>query len=66
LRTTIAGKSPEAVRDHLKRLFRSLDVDKNGKLTRDEPERLPLNTSRRGPNARPLSRKRPRRLSPRG
>jgi hypothetical protein len=56
LHITIAGKSPEAVRrDYLERLFRSLDVDHDGKLTRAEFERSPLNTSRRGPAARPLS-----------
>src|SRR5579884_4348232 len=56
LRITIAGKSPEAIRrDYLERLFRSLDVDHDGKLTRAEFERSPLNTSRRGPTARPLS-----------
>jgi Ca2+-binding EF-hand superfamily protein len=58
LRTTIAGKSPEAVRrDYLARLFRSLDADNDGKLTRAEFERSPLNTSRRGPTGRPLSAK---------
>jgi Ca2+-binding EF-hand superfamily protein len=58
LRTTIAGKSPEAVRrEYLERLFKSLDTDHDGKLTRAEFERSPLNTSRRGPNARPLSAK---------
>src|SRR5438067_56234 len=58
LRITIGGKSPEAVRrDYLARLFRSLDVDHDGKLTRAEFERSPLNTSRRGPTARPLSAK---------
>ena len=56
LRVTIAGKSPEAVRrDYLVRLFRALDTDDDGKLTRVEFERSPLNTSRRGPNSRPLS-----------
>ncbi len=56
LRTTIAGKSPQAVRrEYLARLFRALDVDNDGKLTRAEFERSPLNTSRRGPTARPLS-----------
>jgi Ca2+-binding EF-hand superfamily protein len=58
LRITIAGKSPQAVRrEYLARLFQALDVDKDGKLSRAEFERSPLNTSRRG--------KTPRRLSPR-
>jgi Ca2+-binding EF-hand superfamily protein len=56
LRITIGGKSPQAVRrDYLERLFQTLDTDKDGKLTREEFERSPLNTSRRGPTARPLS-----------
>jgi Ca2+-binding EF-hand superfamily protein len=56
LHITIGGKSPEAVRrDYLARLFRSLDTDHDGKLTRAEFERSPLNTSRRGPGGRPLS-----------
>jgi Ca2+-binding EF-hand superfamily protein len=56
LHITISGKSPAAVRrDYLKRLFEALDTDHDGKLTRAEFERSPLNTSRRGPNARPLS-----------
>src|SRR5437868_3079605 len=56
LRITIAGKSPQAVRrEYLKRLFESLDTNRDGKLTRAEFERSPLNTSRRGPTARPLS-----------
>jgi Ca2+-binding EF-hand superfamily protein len=56
LRITIAGKSPQAVRrDYLARLFKTLDTDKDGKLSRAEFERSPLNTSRRGPGGRPLS-----------
>jgi Ca2+-binding EF-hand superfamily protein len=56
LRITIAGKSPQAVRrDYLARLFRDLDTDHDGKLSRAEFERSPLNISRRGPAARPLS-----------
>ncbi len=56
LRTTIAGKSPQAVRrEYLARLFGILDTDHDGKLSRAEFERSPLNTSRRGPAARPLS-----------
>src|SRR5438105_4131241 len=56
LRITIAGKSPEAVRrEYLDRLFKSLDTDNDGKLTRAEYERSPLNTTRRGPNGKPLS-----------
>jgi Ca2+-binding EF-hand superfamily protein len=58
LRITIAGKSPQAVRrEYLARLFRDLDVDHDGKLSRAEFERSPLNTSRRGPTGRPLSAK---------
>jgi Ca2+-binding EF-hand superfamily protein len=56
LRITIGGKSPQEVRrDYLAKLFRDLDVDHDGKLTRAELERSPLNTSRRGPTGRPLS-----------
>src|SRR6476620_7377270 len=58
LRVTIAGKSPQAIRrDYLARLLRRLDTNGDGKLTRAEFERSPLNTSRRGPTARPLSEK---------
>jgi Ca2+-binding EF-hand superfamily protein len=58
LRITIDGKSPQAVRrDYLVRLFKTLDTDKDGKLSRAEFERSPLNTSRRGPGGRPLSAK---------
>ena len=56
LRITIAGKSPQAVRrEYLARLFKTLDTDKDGKLSRAEFERSPLNTSRRGKMTRPLS-----------
>jgi Ca2+-binding EF-hand superfamily protein len=56
LRITIAGKSPQAVRrEYLARLFRELDTDKDGKLSRAEFERSPLNTSLRGRTGRPLS-----------
>src|SRR5262245_50918902 len=56
LTITIAGQSPQAVRrDYLTRLFKSLDTDGDGKLTKAEFEKSPLNTARRGPNARPMS-----------
>jgi Ca2+-binding EF-hand superfamily protein len=56
LRITIAGKSPQAIRrDYLTRLSGLLDVDKDGKLSRAEFERSPLNTSRRGTKVRRLS-----------
>jgi len=56
LRITIAGKSPQAVRrEYLTRLFQALDTDKDGKLSRAEFERSPLNTSRRGTKGRRLS-----------
>lgn len=56
LNVTIRGRSPQAVRrDYLARLFKSLDVDGDGKLTKAEFERSPLNTSRRGPGSRSLS-----------
>lgn len=54
VKITIGGKSPQAVRrDYLARLFQALDMDKDGKLTKAEFERSPLNTSKRGPTARP-------------
>jgi Ca2+-binding EF-hand superfamily protein len=56
LKITIGGKSPQAVRrDYLARLFKALDTDGDGKLTRAEFEKSPLITSRRGPGTRPLS-----------
>jgi Ca2+-binding EF-hand superfamily protein len=56
LRITIAGKSPQAIRrDYLTRLFQALDTDKDGKLSRAEFERSPLNTSRRGTKGRRMS-----------
>jgi Ca2+-binding EF-hand superfamily protein len=58
LTVTIAGKSPQAVRrDYLARLLKALDADADGKLTRAEFEKSPLNTSRRGPGGRKLSAK---------
>jgi Ca2+-binding EF-hand superfamily protein len=56
LKITIGGKSPQAVRrEYLARLFKTLDTDGDGKLTRAEFEKSPLNTSRRGPGAKPLT-----------
>src|SRR5438309_7128247 len=58
LRIAIAAKSPQAVRrEYLAQLFRDLDVDHDGKLSRAEFERSPLNTTRRGATGRPLSAK---------
>ncbi len=65
LHVTIDGKSPQAMRrDYLERLFQSLDANHDGKLTREEFEKSPLNTSRRGPNARPLTPKEAAELVP--
>jgi Ca2+-binding EF-hand superfamily protein len=56
LTITIAGQSPQAVRrEYLARLFKALDTNGDGKLTKAEFEKSPLNTARRGPNARPMS-----------
>jgi Ca2+-binding EF-hand superfamily protein len=56
LTITIAGQSPQTVRrDYLTRLFKALDTDGDGKLTKAEFDKSPLNTARRGPNARPMS-----------
>jgi Ca2+-binding EF-hand superfamily protein len=56
LKITIGGKSPQAVRrDYLARLFKALDTDGDGKLTRAEFEKSPLITSRRGPGTKPLT-----------
>ncbi|HEY1380298.1 MAG TPA: EF-hand domain-containing protein [Gemmataceae bacterium] len=56
LTVTIAGQSPQAVRrDYLARLFKALDTNGDGKLTKAEFEKSPLNTARRGPGGRPMS-----------
>src|SRR5436305_724062 len=48
--------NPNAGRDHsLARLLKALDANGDGKLTKAEFEKSPLNTARRGPGARPMS-----------